>query len=56
MKFDNYDISILIKECEKFLCYINENEIDNDCNTIEQIFINAANNIMLSYNLMVKNK
>lgn len=53
MKFDNYNISILIKECEEFLYHIDENEIDNDCSIEEQIFINAISNMMLAYNLMV---
>lgn len=53
MKFYNYDISLLIKECEDFIYYIDEEEIDNDCNIEEQIFINAISNMMLAYNIMV---
>ena len=56
MKFNNHDISLLIKECEEFLYYIDENEIDNDCYTEEQIFINAVSNMMLALNLMIKEK
>lgn len=52
MKF-NYDTSLLIRECEQFLCHIDENEIDNDCSVEEQIFINAISNMMLAYNLMI---
>lgn len=53
MKFYNHDISLLIKECEKLIYHIDEEEIDNDCSTEEQIFINAISNVMLAYNLMV---
>lgn len=56
MKFHNHDISLLIKECEEFLYYIDEEEIDNDCNTEEQIFINAVANMMLALNIMYKNQ
>ena len=52
MKFYNHDISLLIKECEEFIYYIDEEEINNDCNTEEQIFINAISNMILAYNLM----
>ena len=56
MKFHNHDISLLIKECEEFLYYIDEEEIDNDCNTEEQIFINAVATMMLALNIMYKNQ
>ena len=56
MKFNDYDISLLVKECTEFLYYIDENEIDNDCYTEEQIFINAVSNMMLALNLMIKEK
>ena len=56
MKFHDYDISLLIKECEEFLYHIDKNEIDNDCSTQEQIFINAVSNMMLALNIMVKNQ
>lgn len=52
-KFYNHDISVLIRECEEFIYYIDEEEIDNDCSIEEQIFINAISNMMLAYNLMV---
>lgn len=53
MNFHNYVINLLIRECEEFLCYVEENEIDNDCSIEEQIFINAISNMMLAYNLMI---
>lgn len=56
MKFHNHDVSLLIKECEEFLYYIDEEELDNDCNVEEQIFINAVANMMLALNIMYKNQ
>ena len=51
-KFYDYDLSLLVNECNKFIDYTDENEINNDCSTEEQMFINAAYNIDLAYDLL----
>ena len=54
MEIKCYDISALIRECENFIYYVEENEIDNDCSAEEQIMINAVSNILLAFNIMNK--
>lgn len=47
MKFRDYDVGLLIKECEGFMHYTDIEEIDNDCCPEEQLLINTISNLLL---------
>ena len=51
-KLGDYDTSLLIKECEDFIYYTDEQEMDNDCSPEEQILLNAVANVLLAFNLI----
>ncbi len=55
MKVRDYDVSLLLKECADFIYYTDEQEMDNDCSTEEQILINSVANVLLAFNL-IRNK
>lgn len=55
MKIRDYDISLLLKECVDFIYYTDEQEMDNDCSTEEQMLINSVTNVLLAFNL-IRNK
>lgn len=55
MKIRDYDVSVLLKECADFIYYTDEQEMDNDCSTEEQMLINSVANVLLAYNL-IRNK
>lgn len=52
MNIRNYDVSLLIKECADFIYYTDEQEMDNDCSTEEQMLINSVANVLLAFNLI----
>ena len=52
MKVRDYDVSLLIKECADFIYYTDEEEMDNDCSTEEQLLINAVSNVLLAFQLI----
>ena len=52
MKVCDYDVNLLIKECEEFIGYTIEEEMDNDCSTEEQVLINSVSNVLLAFNLI----
>ena len=54
MKVRDYDVSLLLKECADFIYYTDEQEMDNDCSTEEQILINSVVNVLLAYQLINK--
>ena len=55
MKVRDFDVSLLIKECADFIYYTDEQEMDNDCSTEEQMLINSVANVLLAYQL-IRNK
>ena len=55
MKVRDYDVSLLLKECVDFIYYTDEQEMDNDCSTEEQMLINSVANVLLAYQL-IRNK
>ena len=55
MKVRDFDVSLLIKECADFIYYTDEEEMDNDCSTEEQLLINSVANVLLAFNL-IRNK
>lgn len=55
MKVRDYDVSLLMKECADFIYYTDEQEMDNDCSTEEQMLINSVANVLLAFNL-IRNK
>lgn len=55
MKIRDYDVSLLMKECADFIYYTDEEEMDNDCSTEEQMLINSVANVLLAFNL-IRNK
>ena len=52
MKVRDYDVSLLIKECADFIYYTDEEEMDNDCSSEEQLLINAVSNVLLAFQLI----
>lgn len=54
MRYYDYEMDLLIKECEEFLYCMEEHEVDNYCSTEEQILINAVSNVVLAYSLLRK--
>lgn len=54
MKIRDYDVSLLLKECADFIYYTDEEEMDNDCSTEEQMLINSVANVLLAFNLIIK--
>lgn len=52
MKLRDYDLSLLIKECEDLIYYTDEQEIDNDCSPEEQLLINSVANVLLALNII----
>lgn len=54
MKFRDYDMSLLIKECEDFIDYIDSKELDNNCCMEEQLLINAVSDVLLAFNIVNK--
>ena len=55
MKIRDYDVSLLLKECADFIYYTDEQEMDNDCSTEEQLFINSIANALLAFTI-IRNK
>ena len=55
MKINGYDTSLLEQELENFLNFIQEEEIDNDCTSNEQIFINACSLSYIALQLIKEN-
>ena len=55
MKIRDYDVSLLLKECADFIYYTDEQEMDNDCSTEEQLFINSVVNALLVFTI-IRNK
>jgi hypothetical protein len=55
MRVRDYDVGLLLKECADFIYYTDEQEMNNDCSTEEQILINSVANVLLAFNL-IKNK
>ena len=54
MKFRDYDVSLLIKECEDFIYYTDEEEMDNDCSSEEQLLLNSVANVLLALDVIRK--
>ena len=54
MKFRDYDMSLLIKECEDFIYYTDEEEMDNDCSSEEQLLLNSVANVLLALDVIRK--
>ena len=54
MKVRDYDVSLLLKECADFIYYTDEQEMDNDCSTEEQLFINSIANALLAFTIIKK--
>ena len=52
MKVRDFDVSLLIKECADFIYYVNEQEMDNDCSSEEQLLINSVANVLLAFRLI----
>ena len=52
MKVRDFDVSLLIEECASFIYYTDEEEMDNDCSTEEQLLINAVSNVLLAFQLI----
>ena len=52
MKVRDYDVSLLLAECVDFIYYTDEQEMDNDCSTEEQLLINAVSNVLLAFQLI----
>ena len=52
MKICDYDVSLLIKECEDFIYYTDKQEMDNDCSSEEQLLINSVANVLITLNLI----
>lgn len=52
MKIRDYDVSLLIKECEDFIYYTDEQEMDNDCSPEEQLLLNSVANVLLAFSLI----
>lgn len=52
MKIRDYDVSLLLEECANFIHYTDEQEMDNDCNTAEQLLINSVANVLLAFRLI----
>lgn len=55
MKVRDYDVSLLLKECADFIYYADEQEMDNDCSTEEQMLINSVANVLLAFTI-IRNK
>ena len=54
MKFRDYDMSLLLKECEDFIYYTDEEEMDNDCSPEEQLLLNSVANVLLALDVIRK--
>lgn len=54
MKFRDYDVSLLIKECEDFIYYTDEKEMSNDCSSEEQLLLNSVANVLLALDVIRK--
>ena len=54
MRYYDYEMDLLIKECEEFLYCMEEHEVENNCGTEEQMLINAVSNVVLAYSLLRK--
>ena len=52
MKVRDFDVSLLIKECADFIYYTDEQEMDNDCSSEEQMLINSVANVLLAFQLI----
>lgn len=52
MKIRDYDVSLLIKECEDLMYYADEQEMDNDCSPEEQLLLNSVANVLLALNMI----
>ena len=48
----NYDMRVLIKECEDLLAYVEQQELDNDCQPIEQTLINTVANVLFTIDIL----
>lgn len=51
-KLRDYDVSLLIKECEDLIYYADEQEMDNDCSPEEQLLLNSVTNVLLALNII----
>ena len=54
MKIRDYDVSLLIKECEDFIYYTEEQEMNNDCKPEEQLLLNSVANILLALGIIIE--
>lgn len=54
MKFRDYDVSLLLKECEDFIYYTDEEEMDNDCSPEEQLLLNSVANVLFALDVIRK--
>ena len=50
--FRDYDVSLLMKECEDLIYYADEQEMDNDCCPEEQLLLNSVANVLLALEII----
>ena len=52
MKLRDYDVSLLIKECEDLIYYADEQEMNHDCRAEEQMLLNSVANVLLALEII----